>query len=230
MLRRRVALPLAIAVLVAACGSSGPSSAVTTTSTPAASAAIPSESVGVVTGGGDESAAPESQAPESEQPSATEPPVESAEPSAEPSASAAPGAADDCTGTDANRQFFASVAQAVDWTVLCAALPKGWFVSTGSYRLANGGKLIVSYKGPSGATLDLSEGTYCSFPGACVPGGTEIGDAAMGPLTGTMIAIDGGGYAVVVDPGAEQGWLLEAHGIDEATTRDFAAALVEVAG
>ena len=52
----------------------------------------------------------------------------------------------------------------------------------------------------------------------------------MGPLTGLLIAIDGGGYAVVVDPGSEQGWLLEAHGIDEATTRDFAAALVEVAG
>ena len=140
------------------------------------------------------------------------------------------GAADGCTGTDANRQFFASVAVAVDWTVLCAALPKGWFVGTGTYRLANGGKLIVSYKGPSGATLELSEGTYCSFPGACVPGGTEAGDAAMGPLTGTLIEIDGGGYAIVVDPGSDQGWLLEAHGVDEATTRDFGAALVEVAG
>jgi len=52
----------------------------------------------------------------------------------------------------------------------------------------------------------------------------------MGPLTGTLIEIDGGGYAIVVDPGADQGWLLEAHGIDEATTRDIAAALFEVAG
>ncbi len=214
-------------MLAAACGSSGPSSGVTTTSSPGATPTAALESAAP----SDESAAPdESQAPESEQPSATEPPAESAEPTAEPSATAGIGPADGCTGTDANRQFFASVAQAVDWTVLCAALPKGWFVSTGSYRLANGGKLIVSYKGPSGATLDLSEGTYCSFPGACVPGGTEAGDAAMGPLTGTLIEIDGGGYAIVVDPGAERGWLLEAHGIDEATTRDFGAALVEVAG
>ena len=218
-------------MLVAACGSSGPSSAVTTTSSPGATTAPETTAPGDESAAPSESAAPdESQAPESEQPSASEPPAESAEPSAEPTGSPAIGAADGCSGTDANRQFFASVAVAVDWTVLCAALPKGWFVGTGTYRLANGGKLIVSYKGPSGATLELSEGTYCSFPGACVPGGTEAGDAAMGPLTGTLIEIDGGGYAIVVDPGSDQGWLLEAHGVDEATTRDFGAALVEVAG
>ena len=52
----------------------------------------------------------------------------------------------------------------------------------------------------------------------------------MGPLTGLLIEIDGGGYAIVVDPARNLGWLLEAHGIDEATTRDLAAALFEVAG
>ncbi len=220
-------------MLAAACVPPPPSRGVTTTSTPAAATptAAPES-----TAPGDESAAPaesqavESQAIESEAPTPTEPPAESAAPSAEPSGSAAATTADGCTGTDANRQFFSSVALAVDWTVLCGALPKGWFVSTGSYRLANGGKLIVSYKGPSGATLELSEGAYCSFPGACVPAGTEVGDAAMGPLTGLLIDIDGGGYAIVVNPADNLGWLLEAHGIDEATVRDLAAALFEVAG
>ena len=223
-------------MLAAACGSTSPSSGVTTTSTPAGSTATAAPES---TAPSDESAAPaesqavESQAPpetEAPAPTATEAPTESTEPSVEPSGSAAATTADGCTGSDANRQFFSSVALAVDWTVLCGALPKGWYVSTGSYRLANGGKLLVSYKGPSGATLELSEGAYCSFPGACVPAGTQVGDAAMGPLTGLLIEIDGGGYAIVVDPARNLGWLLEAHGIDEATTRDLAAALFEVAG
>ena len=225
-------------MVAAACGSTTPSSGVTTTSTPTAAtpttapestapsdrSAAPAESQAV------ESQAPTPTATEVPTPTATEAPVESTEPSVEPSSSVAATTADGCTGSDANRQFFSSVALAVDWTVLCGALPKGWFLSTGTYRLANGGRLLVSYKGPSGATLALSEGAYCSFPGACVPAGTQVGDAAMGPLTGLLIEIDGGGYAIVVDPARNLGWLLEAHGLDEATTRDLAAALFEVAG
>jgi hypothetical protein len=220
---------LVLAVLVAACGSSGPSSAVTTT--PTADPGSPTTKPAASEPGDGASAAPEESQPvESEAPTDASSPDASLEPSAEPDSSAIAGAADGCTGSQANREFFASVAKAVDWPVVCGALPQGWFISTGSYRLANGGKLVVSYKGPAGATLALSEGAYCADAGGCVPSGIEAGDAAMGPLAGTFVALDDGGFAIVVDRGAALSWLLETHGVDEATTRALGVALFEVAG
>ena len=68
----------------------------------------------------------------------------------------------DCTGNADNRTFFAGVAAQVEWTVVCAVLPKHWFVSSGTFRLAKGGRLLISYKGPDGATLSLSEGAWSS--------------------------------------------------------------------
>jgi hypothetical protein len=235
MLRARLAVLLALVALVAACGSSGPSSDVTTgpTFAPATPTTEPAASEPVT----DESATPEESQPvESEAPSESASPDASPSVSAEPDGSADPGAsattaaADGCTGSDGNKQFFVSVAQAVEWPVLCGALPQGWILNAGQYRLANGGKLTISYKGPAGATLALSEGAFCTDGSGCVPPGVDVGDAAMGPLTGTFVALDDGGFAIVVDRGAAISWLLEAHGVDEATTRSIAAALYEVAG
>lgn len=229
MLRVRIAVLLVLAVLVAACGSPGPSSDTTTgpTAAPGTPSSEPSASEPATT----ESTAPEESQPvASEAPSESTPPEDSPSPSGEPDPSAATGAADGCTGNDGNREFFVSLALAVDWPVLCGALPQGWFISKGEYRLANGGKLIISYRGPGGATLALSEGAFCAEGSDCVPPGTDTGDAAMGPLAGTLVALDDGGFAIVVDRGAALSWLLEAHGLDEATTRSLAAALFEVAG
>ncbi len=116
----------------------------------------------------------------------------------------------------------------MDWTVLCASLPKGWYVSAGSYRLANGGKLVIGYKGPGGATLALSEGAFCTDDSGCVPAGTDGEDVPLGPLAGTLVRLDAGGFAIVVDRGSNPSWLLQSHGLDEATTLALGAALVEV--
>jgi len=112
---------------------------------------------------------------------------------------------------------------------MCAVLPKGWFLATGSYNLANGGKLLIAYKGPGGATLALSEGAFCQDAGGCVPSGTDSGDAAYGTQAGTVVALDDGGWAIVVDRGAQLSWLLVARGVDQATAERLGAALVEVA-
>ncbi len=154
-------------------------------------------------------------------------PGESAVPTASPGSTDGPAGA--CSGSDANREFYASVASAVDWTVLCPVLPKGWYVSAGSYRLANGGKMVIGYKGPAGATIELSEGAFCADASGCLPAGVDAGDAPLGPMTGTLVRLASGDYAVVVDRGLNPSWQLVTHGLDEATSRAFAAALQPVA-
>lgn len=157
----------------------------------------------------------------------TEVPTEPATPPPSEEPTAASGA-DGCTGSQDNRDFFESVARDMDWTVLCAVLPDGWVVRTGSYRQANGGRMEISYKSRAGDTLALSEGAFCPATDGCVPSGTDVGDAAFGPLAGTLVALDDEGWAIVVDRGAQLSWLLEVHGVDEATARAFGAALAVV--
>ena len=221
-------LVLLVALVAAACGSTGPTSGPSSPAGPGASSTAGAS-------GGPSSATPSETAsgePASAPPTASQAPTDNPTPgaSSEPGASEVPTAADACTGNGSIHDFFASVARAVDWTVYCAVLPAGWYVDTGSYRLANGGKVVIGYKGPDGATFALSEGAFCQDAGGCVPSGTDSGDASFGALAGTLVDLDDGGWAVVVDRGAPISWLLVTHGLDQATTVSLAAALYEVAG
>ncbi len=211
----RPLLVLALALSLAACGTSVPSSGAPTvleSATPVVAATTEPPA--------------ETEAPgETEEPVETEP-IESGDPSSSPDVSEAPAAT--CSGIDAKPDFFRDAAAVMDWAVLCASLPKGWYVSAGSYRLANGGKLVIGYKGPGGATLALSEGAFCTDGTGCVPAGTDGEDVPLGPLTGTLVRLDAGGFAIVVDRGSNPSWLLQSHGLDEGTTLAFGAALVEV--
>jgi hypothetical protein len=155
-------------------------------------------------------------------------PSSSVDPS--PSASAGSGAAAGCSGSDENRQFFEAAAGTLTWTVYCATLPAGWFVDAGEYRRAGGGRLEISYGGPGGARLELHEGAFCADGGGCVPSGTESGDAPFGDKTGTLIATDDGGWAVVVDRGEAISWLAVGSGIDENAFRAITSALAAVDG
>lgn len=139
------------------------------------------------------------------------------------------GAAMDCTGTAENRTFYESVSVAVAWTVYCPVLPSGWYVDQGSYRLADGGRLVISYRGPGGAHITLSEGNWCTDGSGCPPGGADAGTAAFGDRDGALLA-DGGRYVIVVDPGSPVSWQLVSDGLDEATVRAFGAALIAVGG
>ena len=108
-------------------------------------------------------------------------------------------------------------------------MPDGWFVGAGTYQLAGGGKLSVSYKGPGGATIDVSQGAFCTDSSGCVPAGTEAGETPFGPWTGTLTNLADGGFAIVYARGEPISWLFVAHGIDDPTVRALAAAMVEVA-
>ena len=210
-----------VAVLIGACGAGSPSSGAT--SAPA-SAGSSSGAPSPGSPSSEPTAEPASEAPTDAPPTAK--PSKSPKPS--PSASLDPGVAE-CTGTDENKAFFADAAAAVDWTVVCAALPSRWFVSTGNYRRGGGGRLTIGYKGPEGATLTLNEGAWCTEAGGCAPAGTEVGPAALGPLAGTLFALDDGGFAIVADQGDAISWQLETAGLSQAKTKKLAAAAVAVA-
>lgn len=139
------------------------------------------------------------------------------------------GAATDCTGTAENRTFYESVSVAVAWTVYCPVLPSGWYVEQGSYRLADGGRLVISYRGPGGAHITLSEGAWCTDGSGCIAGGTDAGTAAFGDRDGALLA-DGSRYVIAVDPGSTVSWQLVSDGLDEATVRAFGSALIAVGG
>lgn len=214
-----LALALALAVVLAGCGgSSGTPTAGVSTPGSAAPATAPA------------SAGPSGERATAETP--TEAPPSDATPSGEasaaPSGSPDAGAAAACTGSDDNRQFFADAAAAVDWTVVCAVLPTGWFVAKGVYRGNAGGKVLVSYSGRNGMAASISQGAWCTEPDGCVADGTEIGPAKLGPMDGTLIKVDAKDYQVVVDKGQAISWVFEADGMGQQKAVALAAAAAVV--
>ncbi len=156
--------------------------------------------------------------------------IDSPTPDPTEGASAGPvGAATDCTGTAENRTFYESVSAAVAWTVYCPVLPSGWYVEQGSYRLADGGRLVISYRGPGGAHITLSEGAWCTDGSGCAPSGTDAGTATFADRDGALF-VDGPRYVIAVDPGSDLSWQLVSDGLDEATVRAFGSALIAVGG
>lgn len=162
----------------------------------------------------------------------TTPPPATPEPAASPTAppTAGTGSAARCSGSDENRDFFASMAAAVDWTVYCTVLDDDWFVDDGRYRLAGGGWLEIGYDGPGDARLILRQGAFCSESDGCVPAGREIGPTPFGDRAGTLIADDDGTWSVAVDRGANPSWLLVVDGLGESAVRSIAADLQAVPG
>ena len=77
----------------------------------------------------------------------------------------------------------------------------------------------------SGATF---EGAFCTDSSGCVPPGSDAGDAALGALPGTIVDLNGGGYAIVSAAGQTLSWLMVTSGLDQATTASFGAALAHV--
>jgi hypothetical protein len=137
-------------------------------------------------------------------------------------------AIDGCTGTEDNLGFYADAAANLDWPVYCPALPARWTVTTGNYSGQGIGRLTITYRGPGGATLSLHQGAFCDDGDGCVAAGTDSGDAPFGDQTGTLVVLDGGGYAIVVDRGAQPSWLAVGEGLDEATFRDFVAGFIRL--
>lgn len=145
---------------------------------------------------------------------------------ASPGASASPTAAG-CSGSDANREFFAEAAEALAFETYCAVLPSGWSLVSGGYRGASGGRLEISYKGPGGATLLLRQGpAACADDPACPPTGTDLGEATYGDRPGALLQTDAG-FAVDASAGATL-YLAQTTRLDQAGTTALVAALIPI--
>ena len=211
-------LLLITAVGVWACGNA-------TTPSPSPSAAASAEASTALqstpaSAGTEPSASVETQ---SSGPTDSIPPLDSPSPSA---SDAGPVAG--CSGTSGNRDFFSGVAAAVDWPVYCAALPGGWFVDTGRYRLARGGWMEIAYKGPSGARLELHEGSFCQAADGCVPAGTDAGPAPFGDQSGTRVQATDGRFAVVVQRAGNPSWLAIGSGLTEDVFLKYVGRLIRL--
>jgi hypothetical protein len=169
-------------------------------------------------------------------PQPTDAPADSVDPSVDPYASPgesllpSPGPAAACTGTDSNRAFYVTVADHVSWDVYCPVLPKGWIVDVGSYRTSGGGWLKIAYKASGGRRFELREGAFCTDPATCAPTGVEIASGPFGDREATTVAVEDGGFAMIVDAGKKISWVAIGKGMDERTFRAHAEALFRVGG
>jgi hypothetical protein len=220
MPRALLANPLVAALLVgvlalAACSStvtpSGPAGTAATTGTPEA------------TSDTTPTAPPDTASPDVTQPAPT---PTAAEPT--------PGPSDNglaCTGTEGNRSFYLQAAGAMGWDVYCPVLPAGWNVDEGSYRLANGGHLEITYRGPSNTHLALAEGYICSELGtdvdACAPRDAIIGPATMGDRVGVLGRLSNG-LVLDVDRGGNPSWRVTGLGLSDEAFVAICAAIVRV--
>lgn len=221
-LARQLAVALLLAVgAVSACGGDAGS-----TGTPGSASVGPSVEPSLPASASP--ASPGGSAPRSASPSAASTPEPV--PGTPDVESQVPGAADACTGTDENREFFLSVAAAVPWTVYCPVLPDGWFVDSGEYRGADGGRMAIAYERSGGLRLELSEGAFCETADGCVPPGADAGTATFGDMDAALVALADGGWAIVVDRGEAVSWLAVVRGVDEAGARALAEALIPVDG
>jgi len=228
--RRALVLPalsLAVAVGLAACGggpltgpTARPGSPSPATAGPGATAA-PTSSPSVEEPS--PSAGPSAEPGETPTPGATQAPSATGTPSS-PGATAAA-----CSGNDENRAFYAGVAEAVAWDVYCPVLPAGWFVDTGSFRLAGGGRLEIDYKGPGGARLEIRQGTYCAGDDDCIPDAPDAGPAAFGDRPARLLDVGDGRWLVVAEDGSIN-WEVRSIVLDRATALAYAAAFARVGG
>jgi hypothetical protein len=151
-----------------------------------------------------------------------------------PSGSAAPTAsspASACTGTADHQAFFAEASSKLIFDVYCAVLPSGWFLQSAAYELPNGGKLTISYKGPGGATLSISEGAFCTTSAAdCSPHVSIRGTAAFGDRPGMLdvLSTPPDVLVVYVDPGTTRAYSISANNLTQAKFVAIAAALSKV--
>ncbi len=136
-----------------------------------------------------------------------------------------------CSGSDANRTFFTQAAGAMSWAVYCAVLPDGWFLETGTYRLAEGGQLLVTYRGPADVHIAMAQGNVCDGVGAdvdvCAPRDAVIGPAVIGDRTGDLGRL-ANGLVLDVDRGANPSWRITGLGVTEADFLAICAAMLKV--
>ncbi len=134
-----------------------------------------------------------------------------------------------CSGNDKNRVFFQQAAASMAWPVYCAVLPDGWFLEAGRYRLADGGHLEVTYRGPADVHVAIVEGNVCAGADVegCAPRDAVIGPAAFGTREGELGRL-ANGLVLDVDRGATPSWRATGLGLTEEAFRALCSAFLVV--
>jgi hypothetical protein len=136
----------------------------------------------------------------------------------------------DCTGEADGPGSFKAASMSATFDVYCAALPAGWHRESmsGDERVVT--TVTVSYRGPNGETLTLSEGDLCSGGlSVCAPTGTSAGTAMFGDREGQLFtAPPGADYALYVAPGQSPSWKATGKGMSLETFKALTAALIIV--
>jgi hypothetical protein len=136
----------------------------------------------------------------------------------------------DCTGEADGPGSFKAASMSATFDVYCAALPAGWHRESmsGDERVVT--MIAVSYSGPNGEILTLSEGDLCSGgQSACAPAGTSVGTAMFGDREGQLFtAPPGADYALYVTPGQSPSWKATGKGMSLVTFKALTAALIIV--
>lgn len=162
-----------------------------------------------------------------DEPTPSEEPTPTPTPLPTPRPTRTPGPAEACSGNVENRAFYAAVADQVAWDVYCPVLAAGWFVDTGAFRLAGGGQIEISYRGPGGARLEIRQGAYCGDDPGCIPAGPDAGTASFGDRPARVVDL-GGGRWLVVSEGDGIAWEVRTSGLDQAAAAAVAADFVRV--
>ena len=154
-----------------------------------------------------------------------------AAPSATAAASAAPSSvAGLCSGTADQQAFFAAAAANLSMDVYCAVIPAGWWLASANYQQPNGGLLVAGYKNNAGATVEISEGNFCTTtPSTCWAVVTTIGTGKFGPLSGTLVTASATPvYGIYVGANTTHSYVITGQGMTQAKFVAIAAAIVKV--
>jgi hypothetical protein len=149
------------------------------------------------------------------------------EPTATPRQARSPDPGTACAGNAENRAFYAAVADDVAWDVYCPVLPSGWFVDEGVFRLASGGRLEISYRGPSGARLEIREGAYCVDDPDCIPAGPDAGTASFADRPARLVDLGDGEWLIVAE-GGDVSWEVRTRDVSRAAAVGYAAEFIRV--
>jgi hypothetical protein len=69
-----------------------------------------------------------------------------------------------CTGTAANKSFYAEAAAKLPYDIYCAVLPSDYWVEAGDYETDRGGYVEVEYTNGRHFVLMLVQGNICEGP------------------------------------------------------------------
>ena len=165
-------------------------------------------------------------------PKASPTPVATPAPTPTPEQSATPTSpASFCTGTAEHQAFFVDAAKKLPFDVYCAQLPAGWYFEAASYSQPNGGKLTINYKGPSGASLAVSEGAFCTTSvAACSPHTSIRGTASFGDQPGMLdvMSTPPDVLVVYVNPGTKVAYQIASGNLTQAKFVSLAAMMMKV--